>query len=179
MMVPIVDTRHPNPKRELLEALLERGMVMVTLDARAPGVDVPARFREDRQLSLNLSYRFGLSLEVDDDGVRATLTFGGVPHGCAIPWSALYQVRSHESSEAFVFSADVPDDLVYDQEDLPAPVPSPRGKGRLSVVAPPPPDDEGSSPPASGSRDAEAPIPRGSSGGTGGSPARGHLRRIK
>lgn len=99
-------------KRELVEGMLDAGMVMVTLDARAPGVDVPSRFRDDPHLSLNLSYRFGRSLDLEEWGIEAELTFGGVPHRCRLPWSSIYQAYSHVSGEQLLFPADLPMDLI-------------------------------------------------------------------
>lgn len=103
---------HSDRKRKLLEALLAKGMVLVALDGRAPGVDLPKHLRDDPQVRLNLSYRFGLPMEIDDEGVRATLTFGGVPYDCVLPWGAIYLAYSHVSQEQFLFLADVPDALL-------------------------------------------------------------------
>lgn len=104
----------PEDKRALLEAMLERGMVLVTLDARRPGVIVPERLAGDPALGLNLSWRFGLPMELGEWGVRATLTFGGVPIACSLPWNAIWAVRSHKTPERYVFEADVPDDSLLE-----------------------------------------------------------------
>lgn len=168
-----METGKPASKQELLESLLERGMVMVTLDARRPGVDVPAQFTSDPRLRLNLSYRFQLPLELNEWGVRAVLTFGGVPHACKIPWNAIYQVYSHASKDQYLFPADVPEDLVQAtlaQGEVTPPPPAGRGRKRFAVVegaAEAPPSE-----PAEGSADAPEPPPEGA-------PRRPHLRRIK
>lgn len=168
-----MDAGKPASKRELLETLLERGMVMVTLDARRPGVDVPAQYQEDPRLRLNLSYRFGLPLDVNDWGVRATLTFGGVPHDCKIPWSALYRIYSHPTKDQFLFPADVPEDLIHatlaQREEAPAPPQPPgRGRPRFAVV-------EGQAGVSASERTGE----RGPDEPPSGPPRRPHLRRIK
>src|SRR5712671_363568 len=67
----------PSTPRQLLENLLGQGMVMVTIDARSEGAVVPRQFERDPQLRLNLSYRFGLPITVDEWGVKARLTFSG------------------------------------------------------------------------------------------------------
>ena len=99
-------------KRELLESLLEQGMVMVVLDARRPGVAVPPDLARDPQLRLNLSWRFGFSMELDEWGVKATLTFGGHPFTCRLPWNAIYAMVSHASkNEPYLFPAELPEEL--------------------------------------------------------------------
>ena len=143
---------------------------MVTLDARLPGVDVPARFRDDGRLRLNLSHRFGLAMELNDWGIHATLTFGGVPHSCKLPWNSIYQVMSHATSEQFVFPADVPDDLLPDEGTAREEAPRGKGKARLTLVSESEPQDAGQGAGKAG----EPPPPPPADGG-----GRGHLRRIK
>ena len=83
-------------KRETLLRLLAEGMVMVHLDARRPGVKVPRAHRGEALLRLNLSYRFASrDLIVDEEGVRCTLSFSGVPSVCELPLPAIFAVTSH------------------------------------------------------------------------------------
>lgn len=103
---------HSEKKRELVEALLDKGMTLVALDGRLEGVVLPAHLRSDPQVRLNLSYRFGMPIELDEGGVRATLTFGGEPYDCELPWEAIYLAHSHVSQEQYLFLADVPDALL-------------------------------------------------------------------
>jgi stringent starvation protein B len=99
----------PATKKELLERMLERGMAMIHLDARRADVDVPLQYRSDPQLRLNLSYRFqGGDLHVDGDGVRATLSFSGIPHTCVVPFDAVFAMVSHITGESFFFPTDAP-----------------------------------------------------------------------
>src|SRR5947209_4985496 len=75
---------------------VDRGKVMVTLDARRPGVAVPSHFGEEPQLNLDFSERFGLSDFVyDERGVRASLSFNRQPFFCDVPWGAVYSLFSH------------------------------------------------------------------------------------
>lgn len=101
-------------KQAVLERLLELGMVMVTVDARRDDVEVPPHLTDDAQLRLNLSYRFGLPMEVGRWGVEARLTFGGVPFDCRLPWDALYVMFSHVTGQPFVFPQDVPPEVLSD-----------------------------------------------------------------
>ena len=62
MMAGSMEAQSPQGKRAILAELLEQGMVLVTVDARHQDVDVPPHLRQDAQLRLKLSYRFGLPL---------------------------------------------------------------------------------------------------------------------
>jgi stringent starvation protein B len=95
-------------KRDLLLTLLDEGKVLVRLDARAEGVDVPPMLRDEAELGLNLSYRFAGPLRVEDEGVAATLSFSGEPYACYVPFTAVYAMVSHRTGEGFFFPADAP-----------------------------------------------------------------------
>jgi stringent starvation protein B len=98
-------------KRPFVDELLERGPVLVHIDARRDEADVPERFRGDPKLVLRFGY--GLSpaitdLEVDDEGISGTLTFGGVPHHCVLRWPAVYAAVSEVDQRGMVWPDDVP-----------------------------------------------------------------------
>jgi stringent starvation protein B len=105
-------TENENNKRDTLESFLAEGMVLVQIDSRIQEVCVPDHLKGDPTLRLNISGRFGLPLEVDDWGVRATLTFQGTPFECAIPWGAVYIIISHVTGEPCLFASDVPPEYV-------------------------------------------------------------------
>ena len=100
-------------KQKQLERALERGAVMIHLDARRPGVIVPARFRQDYHLRLNLSLRYDPpDLSVGEWGVRETLRFNGVSFAVAVPWSAIFAVTgAQRSDQAFLYPEDMPKEL--------------------------------------------------------------------
>src|SRR5690606_18526323 len=103
-------------KTRLLEAL-ERGMVMIHLDARRPGVRVPAHLQDESHLRLNLSYRFDPpDLTVSDWGVRSSLSFSGSRFQVAVPWSALFAIASHVTHEFWMFPEDLPPELIENQQ---------------------------------------------------------------
>jgi len=111
-------------KRSILERLLDLDVVQVTLDARVAGVQVPAHLIGNPQLRLNISYRYGLPLELDDWGVHATLTFRGARHACCWPWNAVYALVPHTANPPHVFPNDIPVDLLTEQmPDEPPPTP--------------------------------------------------------
>jgi stringent starvation protein B len=96
-------------KKETLLAFLARGVAMVHLDARRPGVVVPSEFAGDPHLRLNLSYRYGIpDLDIGDERVQATLSFHGRPFQCLLPWPAVFAVTSHQTGEGQVWPEDLP-----------------------------------------------------------------------
>lgn len=128
----------PRPsKRAVVEALLDKGPVLVHLDARRDAVAVPDRFRREAKLVLRFGY--GLSppipdLTVDDVGIGGTLVFGGVPFRCVLPWSAIFAVILDGESRGMVWPEDAPSDAVEvvteggDPEPEPDPEPPRRAK---------------------------------------------------
>ncbi|MFL5356710.1 ClpXP protease specificity-enhancing factor SspB [Archangium sp.] len=107
-----MDKKGPEKKARLLAAL-DKGMVMIHLDARRPGVLVPAALRSESHLRLNLSYRFDPpDLTVGEWGVRCTLSFSGSRFTVAVPWSALFAVTSHVTKETWAYPDDMPAELI-------------------------------------------------------------------
>jgi stringent starvation protein B len=98
-------------KRALIEQLLEEGPVLVHVDARRSDVDVPPQFRGDAKLVLRFGYDLTpaiIDLGMDEHTLSGTLTFGGVPHRCVLPWPALYAVVSEIDQRGMVWPEDVP-----------------------------------------------------------------------
>jgi stringent starvation protein B len=107
-----MDKKGPEKKARLLDAL-DKGMVMIHLDARRPGVIVPTSLRTEAHLRLNLSYRFDPpDLTVGEWGVRCTLSFSGSRFKVAVPWSALFAITSHVTKEFWMYPDDMPAELI-------------------------------------------------------------------
>ena len=88
-------------KRDTMLELLDRGLVMVHLDPRAEGVVVPSHLASDPTLRLNIAYGFNLpALEIDLEGIYAVLSFGGVNHGCTVPWVAVFALTMPDDKHA-------------------------------------------------------------------------------
>ncbi|MGZ6124358.1 MAG: ClpXP protease specificity-enhancing factor SspB [Myxococcales bacterium] len=105
-------TRVPS-KKETLLAYLARGIAMVHLDARRPGVSVPAQYATDAHLRLNLSYRYSIpDLEVRDELVQVTLSFGGRPFHCVLPWASIFGITCNGTGEGQVWPEDLPVEVV-------------------------------------------------------------------
>jgi len=100
-------------KMAAFQDMLERGLTMLHLDARHEAVDVPEHFRQDHHLRLNYSYRFFLdTFEITENGVQASLSFGGIPHLTVISWSAVFACSSHVTGEWRVWPDDMPVELM-------------------------------------------------------------------
>ncbi len=186
-----MEVRNAESKRAVLAELLEQGMVLVTLDARQQGVDVPPHLRDDAQLRLNLSYRFGLPMAIDDAGVDATLTFSGSPYPCRLPWRALYLFVSHVTGRPILFPTDVPSEIAVGGNPAAAATPSPvagvshaQGRPRLRLL--PRADEEQEPKQAQMAQAAPAPLreqeqvqPEPAQDSPRSPPRRGHLRVVK
>ena len=88
---------------KVAEKLLESGVTMVRILRNRPGVELPD-FLNTPIVNLNFSYRYGISdFEVDEKGIRASLSFRGVPHFCDIPWTAICAIMSENTDQLFVW----------------------------------------------------------------------------
>jgi len=101
------------PKQQAFLALLKEGSTSLHLDARRAGVVVPDAFRQDAHLMLQYGYDLAIAipdLEVDEYGVRATLSFSRTPHLTVIPWTAVYAIASLDG-RGVLYPEDVPGDV--------------------------------------------------------------------
>ncbi|MEJ7604443.1 MAG: ClpXP protease specificity-enhancing factor SspB, partial [Kofleriaceae bacterium] len=102
-------------KRRTLEALLSRGPVLVHVDARRAEVNIPPRFRADASLVLRFGYSLSpaiVDLVIDDAAIAGTLTFGGQPFRCVLPWTAVYAAMVEGEQRGTVWPEDVPEDVL-------------------------------------------------------------------
>ena len=153
-----------NEKRELVSRLLEHGKVLVRVEARRPGVQVPPQFMGVYGLPLNLSWGFpDTAMVVNDSGIAATLRFGGKPFRCVLPWASIWGITLVSSGAFQVWKPDVPaeidaeiDAALNDVEELQARPKRPK----LSVVhSAPPPAPSASVPETAPTPEPEAPAP--------------------
>ncbi len=103
----------PPPKKEVALALLERGSVHVHLDPRAAGVVVPAWFKRQPQLVLQVGLNMPVpipDLRVDEDGMSCTLSFNRSPFFCIVPWSSVYAMVG-DDGRGMVWPQDVPPEV--------------------------------------------------------------------
>lgn len=112
-----VMTEVPSKREFALSLLEECPSVFVHLDARREGVFVPSQFQKQAQLILQVGYRMPVpipDLEVDENGIHCTLSFGGRAQFCRMPWSAVFALVG-ENRRALVWPQDVPPEVVAQQ----------------------------------------------------------------
>jgi stringent starvation protein B len=167
-------------KQSCLQELLPKGVVMLHLDARRPGVRVPDYLKTQEWLRLNFNHSKGRAdLVVNDWGIRETLRFNGAWFPVSVPWSAVFALsRPDQAEQPSIFAEDLPEEMVeaalarlqkdgYGLEELemnrpkplhakPAPQPSP-------AAAPQPRAEAAPAPPSSNTQEIR----------------RGHLRLVK
>jgi stringent starvation protein B len=99
-------------KRQTLLQYLQRGVTMVHLDARRPGVVVPPQHATDAHLRLNLSYRYSIpDFRIDERHIQATLSFSGAPFQCILPWESIFGITSH-AGDGQVWPEDLPTEVM-------------------------------------------------------------------
>lgn len=155
-------------KWELFAELLEDGIATLHIDARRPDVLVPGHLAREAWLALNYSYRYNIAdFDFDDQAVIASLSFGGRPFRCHVPWSAVFAITNESRSAGLIWQEDLPPESrgpqAEHEDDTPLPpVPVPTGK---------PPKAEAR--PSLRVLEGEAQTPADPQ------PPRGHLRRVK
>lgn len=136
-------TRLP-PKKDVALALLEQATVLVHLDPRGEQVKVPAWFKRQPQLVLQVGLNMPKpipDLNVDEQGISCTLSFSNAPHFCFLPWAAVYALIG-ASGRGMVWPDDVPKE-VAGQYVVTTPKEEPKPRPALrSVEAEPSPDEQ-------------------------------------
>ncbi len=104
-------------KQSQFQAFLDRGSVFVHLDPRRPGVAVPLSVAVRPRVVLQVKRALTIPLpdvEVDDEGVRVTLTFGGQPFRCTLPWTAVFSLVA-DDGEVTVWPLELPAEVAPDR----------------------------------------------------------------
>jgi stringent starvation protein B len=100
-------------KKDAFLALLRAGWASLHLDARSPGVVVPAPFSSQAHLVLQYGRNMPIpivDLEVTEAGVSATLSFSRVSHRTYVPWNAVYAVTCTNGC-GVLYREDIPPDV--------------------------------------------------------------------
>ena len=141
-------------KASVIRLLLEtEGRAMLCLDATQKGVDVPRRFGNDCGLMLVFNREMPQPIHILPDSIASELRFGGVPHYCVIPYTALWSVFNPDTQHGMIWP-----------DSMPKNIPKTHGGLQVSIrtlssnqAAPPPeealtepdPQDQDERPPAS------------------------------
>jgi len=142
-------TQPPPPKKEVALALLERSSILVHLDPRLEPVAVPAWFKKQPQLVLQVGLNMPVpipDLRLDDDGMSCTLSFNRTPFFCVVPWSSVFAMVG-EDGRGMVWPDDVPADVARQAQVRPVesaprketPQPRPRAAKAVAAVESPKP----------------------------------------
>jgi stringent starvation protein B len=122
------------PKKDVALALLEQASMYIHLDPRADSVQVPAWFKKQPQLVLQVGLNMAVpipDLHVDEQGLSCTLSFNRSPFFCMIPWRAVFALVG-EKGQAMVWAEDVPAEVAAQAQAQKQPE---RPRGHLRSVA--------------------------------------------
>ncbi|MBF0370690.1 MAG: hypothetical protein HQL52_14655 [Magnetococcales bacterium] len=99
-------------KADVVRLLLENeGRVMLYLNATRSGVEVPRRLMNDQGLRLILNRKMPHPIHVTATGVESELRFGGVPHYCIIPYSALWGALNPDTGHGMYWPDSMPEPI--------------------------------------------------------------------
>jgi stringent starvation protein B len=102
-----------------MNTLLGRSSVYIHLDPRHEDVRVPAWFKKQPQLVLQVGLSMAVripDLDVGEDAVSCTLSFNRAPFFCYVPWSAVFALLD-EAGKGMIWPNDVPREVVAQQAD--------------------------------------------------------------
>jgi len=121
--------------RALYEWILDNNCTPhILVSAVHPGVQIPAGFAKNGQITLNLSPSAVRHLHVDNEGLSFEGRFAGVACHLYIPVSAVLAIYAREDGQGMAFNQE-PDLAPGNGEDPPpSKPPRPKGKPNLRVV---------------------------------------------
>lgn len=97
-------------KQQTFEEWMKMDHVLIHLDSRRPGVDLPQHLQNNPAVVLKLSYLFQGTTEHDEKTITAYLKFHGNYHRCVVPWEAVWGMVN-SSNENVVWPEDLPPEL--------------------------------------------------------------------
>ena len=107
-------SHRPYLLRALYEWIADNGMTPhILVDARLPGVRVPAHAVKDGRIVLNIADRAVAKLDMDNDSVRFSARFGGVSQSVMVPISAVLAIYARETGQGMA----LPEDITGTAED--------------------------------------------------------------
>ncbi len=115
-------------KHDFLLDLLGEGDAMVCLDARQPDVQVPKMHKSNAMLNLIFNLSFRRPFDVTENGISATLAFGGRSHKCVIPFTSVWAIYEPKTQKGQVWEASIPEDIDLSEQVKPTLVGGSGGK---------------------------------------------------
>lgn len=106
------------------------GDVLITVETKAVGVDIPPHLRENETVDFILGQIPTPKLTVEEDGITAPMRFGGTLHTCRFPWGSIRQMASPTAVMQF---SNVPSAETQEAGDRKKGSPKKKG-GHLRVV---------------------------------------------
>jgi stringent starvation protein B len=104
-------TQDNKDKQDFLNDMLSKGDAMVCLDARAPDVEVPKAHKTNPMLNLIISLKFRRPIDILEEGIYGSLSFGGRPHKCVIPFTAVWAIYEPDTQKGQVWETSIPEDI--------------------------------------------------------------------
>ena len=100
-------------KRGRLLEFLSEGKVLIQVDTRHEGVDVPDEVSGQPLVSFRLSHKFHLDVfEIGPSSVVASLSFDTGSYRCTFPWSAIFCMTSEVTGDSAIFEESAPDEYL-------------------------------------------------------------------
>lgn len=109
-MTELIDLR-TKQKIAAFDKWMNGDHVLVHLDSRGLGVEVPEFLSAEPALTLKLSYHFQGEVTRNDTNISAYLKFSGSYHRCVIPWTAIWGITS-ETKENVMWNEDMPKEVL-------------------------------------------------------------------
>jgi hypothetical protein len=134
---PNMRTNVHHPDAVLTRMLSESRIVRIVLDATRSGVIVPMDMRHEKTLALQLGLNLAnpiADLVVNSEWIECTLSFGGRPIFCLLPWSAVLGMIAEDTQEVCVLEKVLPPPPAAPP---PAPVAAvaPAGAGTIDLMS--------------------------------------------
>jgi hypothetical protein len=98
-------------KIELFDTWMQGDFLLVHLDARKDGVQVPAHLGANPSLTLKLSYFFQGETVRDETEITSFLRFNNNYEKCVIPWTAVWGFTSAKN-ENQIWPEDLPKEML-------------------------------------------------------------------
>jgi stringent starvation protein B len=98
-------------KMNVINKYLEDDYILLHLDARKEGVDIPDHLMGNPTVTLKISYGFKGGMQVTEERVWAALTFGGRFRDCFIPMAAIWGATTASGANT-IWPEDAPPEIV-------------------------------------------------------------------